>query len=71
MVHSIKEFLQVHVYDPPVTFLNVGFRLFYCVVGSFPRAEAEAVWREFWVKDWRHHLHKGLLDEAIHYGRDT
>ena len=71
MVHSVEEFLQVHIHDNPPPRLHKGLCRQDSVVGTSARPKAVAVGTEGWIKDRLKNLQECLLDQAVRHRRDA
>jgi len=71
MVYAVEELLQIKVYDPVVTLLDVLLRLHHRLMGRSPWSEPVAVLAECGVPPLLQHLQHRLLHESIHHRRDA
>jgi len=63
MVHSIKEFRQVHAYDQSKAALDIALHLFHSIVCSLRWTEAAALPSEVSIEDriYQHEPQRQLL----------
>ena len=71
MVHSVEEFLQVHIHDDPPPGLHEGLCRQDSAMGASARSKAVAVDAEGWIKDRLKNLQERLLDQAVRHRWDA